>query len=108
LHKTSQISRLTGMASQSALETATPSVQEMTAHFGQYIWGQDHSNKLYRQSCKRRKKDKNDCQHHGFRRRRCIQVQQENHQSSFRQEGSGYVPANFQAEKSHIVISGPV
>jgi hypothetical protein len=32
----------------------------------------------------------------------------QNYQSSFRKRCSGYVPANFQAEKTNIVPQGPV
>jgi hypothetical protein len=32
----------------------------------------------------------------------------QNHQRSFRQEGSCYVPADFQANKSHVIVPGPV
>ncbi len=32
----------------------------------------------------------------------------QNHRCSFRHKGSGYVPADFQADKSQIVIPGPV
>jgi hypothetical protein len=33
---------------------------------------------------------------------------QRNRQCSLPQEGSGYVPANFQAEKTKIIAPGPV
>jgi hypothetical protein len=35
-------------------------------------------------------------------------VQWQNRQCSFRHEGSGYVPADFQADKTHIIVPGPV
>jgi hypothetical protein len=35
-------------------------------------------------------------------------VQQQNRQHGFCQEGSGYIPANFQAKKSHINGLGTV
>ncbi len=35
-------------------------------------------------------------------------VRRQNRPRSFRQEGSGYVPTDFQADKSNIAIPGPV
>ncbi len=68
----------------------------------QHVWGHcsvDYSNKLYHQGFYRQKITK-------MTKRTAAdieKVQRQNRQRSFRQEGSGYVPVDFQAKKFHII-----